>query len=307
MKNVLVTGVSGLIGHAVASELLKGDYFVYGLDCNNLEGSGLKDNFEFISTDIASCDLHKVLAGKDVDAVIHCAAHPGGKSLKEPLIDVEINATGSMKIFEWCIKNSAEVIYLSSSAVYGSQPDFAIKEDVPLDPGTIYAICKVANERFLKTLGEGYDLNWKVVRLFATYGSGHKPNTFQGIVNIMLTQLMDGNKIVVKGSLDRVRGLVYVTDAAKAIVRTLESEKAKNQVINIAHEKPATILEIIKEICVVLNKDFTSIEIIEEDGTVGDTFYNYADVSKQRAILNFSPEHNLNSGLKKLVASRLES
>ena len=303
-KNILVTGVSGLIGYAVAKELIRSGYNVFGLDCNDFDFSSF-ENFEFIIGDISHCDLDNLLIGKNITKVIHCAAHPGGKSLAEPLVDVEVNATGSMKIFKWCCDNNAEVVYLSSSAVYGDQPDIPIKENVQLDPGTIYAICKVANERFLKTLGEGYNLNWKVVRLFATYGAGHKPNKFQGIVNIMLTQIMEGNDIIVKGSLDRVRGLIYFSDAAKALVNVLESEKASKEIINISHEKPATIRDIIKEICTVMGKDFDSINIIEEPGTVGDTFFNYPDCSKQNDLLSFKPEHDLNAGLRKLVASRL--
>jgi nucleoside-diphosphate-sugar epimerase len=305
VKKVLVTGVAGLIGFAVAKELLSKNYSVLGLDSNELDQNLLTGDFEFMEVDLVGCDFGQLLKDKSVDAIVHCAAHPGGKSLKEPLLDVEVNATGSMKIFDWCAKNNKLIVYLSSSAVYGDQPDSAILESATLDPGTIYSICKVANERFLKTLSEGYDFQWTVVRLFATYGAGHKPNTFQGIVNIMLTQLMNGDKIVVKGSLERVRGLLYVEDAAKGIVRALESHKARGEIINISHSNPVTIKQIIQEICHALGKDFNAIDISEEDGTVGDTFYNYADCTKQKNILSFEPEYDLRMGLKKLVNFRL--
>lgn len=304
-KSILVTGASGLIGYAVSRELLGRGYKVIGLDCNDSDFTEFSNSFEFINADISNCDVNEILSGKSIDGIIHCAAHPGGKSLKEPLIDVEVNITGSMKLFKWCYENNAEVVYLSSSAVYGNQPDAPIKEDVTTDPGTIYAICKVANERYLKTLGEGYGLNWKVVRLFATYGAGHKPNKFQGIVNIMLTQLMEGDRIIVKGSLDRVRGLIYVKDAATALVNVLESKEAQGEIINISQEEPHTIKGIIEEIARTLDKDLDSLEIVEEEGTVGDTFYNYPDCEKQKSILGFKPEFNLAAGLRELVNHRL--
>ena len=68
-------------------------------------------------------------------------------------------------------------------------------------PGTIYAIGKVACEEFLKTLHLGYGLESTTLRLFATYGAGHKPNLFQGIVNIILTQIQNGDELIIKGSL----------------------------------------------------------------------------------------------------------
>lgn len=103
-----------------------------------------------------------------------------------------------MRVFDWCARAKKPVIYLSSSAVNRDQTTGPIKESAELKPGTIYAACKVACESFLRILEEGYGLQWTVLRLFPTYGAGHKPGTHQGIVNIMLIQLLAGNRVVVR-------------------------------------------------------------------------------------------------------------
>lgn len=300
-KSVLVTGAAGLIGNATIRMLILKNYNVVALDSNDIDNSL---EIPFIKQDLALFDPN-LLNDYNIDCIIHCAAHPGGKSLKEPERDVEINALSSIKLFNWAAQNRKEIIYLSSSAVYGNHPDSPAEEDDQADPGTIYAICKIACEQFLKSLNEAYGLKYTVLRLFATYGAGHTPNKFQGIVNIMKTQLMEGNNVCIKGSPLRVRGMLYVDDAAAAIVKTLETEKSRGHIINISHSETTTIKNIIEELCVVMGKNFSDINIVEEEGTIGDTFFNYANTTKMKNLLNFVPETDLRSGLKKLFENQL--
>ena len=46
-------------------------------------------------------------------------------------------------------------------------------------------------------------------------------------------------------------------------------------------------------------------KIIEEEGTVGDPMYNYADITKSKEIINFEPKYSLEEGLKELVDIKL--
>ncbi|NBY21189.1 NAD-dependent epimerase/dehydratase family protein, partial [bacterium] len=231
-----------------------------------------------------------------------CAAHPGGKSLIEPVLDVEVNALGSMRLFYWCARNKVEIIYLSSSAVYGAGHHSAIKEtDLP-NPGTIYAVCKVACENYLRILGQSHGLKWTVLRLFATYGNGHKASTFQGIVNVLLTQLLTGETVVVKGSLERVRGLVYVKDAARAIVLALLNSESRGEIINVSHPEPATVGQILYQLIDILKK--TGVKTVISEGTIGDPFANFADCSKAQRLLKFNPNYSLRLGLAELVKDR---
>jgi len=304
-KKILVTGAAGLIGSQVVKELISRKYEVIAVD-NFSYGHNENDNplVTWVEEDITKSNFENIFNELKPTGVIHCAAHPGGKSLQEPVLDVKVNILGSIKLFYQAAMAKIPIVYLSSSAVYGpSELTRGLKENDELNPGTIYAVCKVACENYLKILEKGYGLKWTVLRLFATYGPGHKGNTFQGIVNIMLTQLLNGNEVVVKGSLQRVRGLVHVTDAACAIIDALETEKSRSHIINISHEIPSTIENIIKIIIKHMGKE--DAKIIEEDGTVGDPMYNYADITKSKEILNFEPKYSLEDGLKELVDIKL--
>jgi UDP-glucose 4-epimerase len=303
-ERVTVTGAAGLIGSAVVRHLVS-----LGVEVTAVDAPGAP---EFVPQ--ASVPLHRIdlldrgmvelLDAARPQAIVHAAAHPGGKSLREPVEDVRVNALGSMQLFDWCARSSSHVVYLSSSVVYGARAFGKIAETAELAPGTIYGVAKQACEQWLRILGHGAELNWTVLRLFATYGAGHQPSLDQGIVNIMLTQLLAGNRVVVRGALQRVRDLIYVDDVASAIVRTLSCPDANHKVMNIGTGVGVTIGEMIYVLADVLKRHRNEIEIVEEAGTVGDPFSNVADVAQMREVLGFEPRYSLAAGLQALVDSR---
>lgn len=303
IETILITGATGLIGAATAQKFIDAGYGVVGLDVN--ETPPLTDaNFRYVCTDVVLEKMTLVLDELNPTAIIHCAAHPGGKSFEEPVRNVQVNLTGSIRLFEWAARNNRRVIFLSSSSVYGDQNDAPISEDATLRPGTIYAIGKVACEQFLNTFRLGSGLRSTTLRLFATYGAGHTPNLFQGIVNIILTQIERGDKLIIKGSLARKRSLLYVDDAASMILLAYQNEKVIGKTLNLAHPEVFDISGIIDQACAVLGKTREDIDIILENGTVADTFYNYADTSLMKNALGMVPETNLADGIRKLIDMR---
>lgn len=302
---VIVTGAAGLIGSAVVRRLQAEGESIVALDDFSL-GTARPDGDGIVweQADVAAPDLVRRLDRHAADAVVHCAAHPGGRSLSEPADDVRVNALGSMRVFEWCARARVPVIYLSSSAVYGEQPTAPIAETASLRPGTVYAACKVACEQFVRVLEAGYGLSWTVLRLFATYGAGHRPSAHQGIVNVMLTQLLEGDTLVVRGSLDRVRDLLYVDDAARAIVTCVKTPTTRGHVLNVGTGIGVTVRELIGALCETLGRRLGDVKITEAEGTVGDPLYSVADVGRLVGLTGFRHEWTLAASLGALVSAR---
>jgi len=144
MKFALITGSCGLVGSESVNFFSKKGFDVIGID-NNLrkfffgnEGSTnkiknnlLKKNkrFKNYNTDIRNYRALETIFKKykkDILLIIHCAAQPShdyGKNF--PILDFNVNATGTLNLLELTKKYSpsAPFIFMSTNKVYGDNPN----------------------------------------------------------------------------------------------------------------------------------------------------------------------------------------
>ena len=144
MSIVLITGSCGLVGSESVNFFSKKGFDVIGID-NNLrkfffgnEGSTnkiknnlLKKNKRFrnYNTDIRNYRALETIFKKykkDILLIIHCAAQPShdyGKNF--PILDFNVNATGTLNLLELTKKYSpsAPFIFMSTNKVYGDNPN----------------------------------------------------------------------------------------------------------------------------------------------------------------------------------------
>ena len=116
---IAVTGAAGLIGSAVVRQLNKAKVKVIAFDCANSQDTVPDSDIPLERVDLLDSRMIELLDKTQPQAVIHAAAHPGGKSLRDPVENVRVNALGSMQIFDWCAKSRSHVVFLCSSVVYG--------------------------------------------------------------------------------------------------------------------------------------------------------------------------------------------
>ena len=144
MSIVLITGSSGLVGSESVDFFSQKGFDVIGID-NNLrrfffgdEGSTnkikndlLKKNkrFKNYNIDIRSYSaLEKIFNKykKNISLIIHCAAQPSHDYAKNfPILDFNINATGTLNLLELTKKYCPEApfIFMSTNKVYGDNPN----------------------------------------------------------------------------------------------------------------------------------------------------------------------------------------
>jgi nucleoside-diphosphate-sugar epimerase len=80
--------------------------------------------------------------------------------------------------------------------------------------------------------------------------------------------------------------------------------EAYGEILNIGTGSPTTIRKLIETLCEVLERPLSEIEIVEEQGTVGDPFYSVACCSKAKDILGFTAQNDLPKGLAEIVRLR---
>ena len=65
--------------------------------------------------------------------------------------------------------------------------------------------------------------------MFNVYGQDKISQPRQGMVGIFLSQALQSNAILVKGSLDRFRDFIYIDDVVDCWLKGIELEEVKNQ------------------------------------------------------------------------------
>lgn len=189
--NVLITGISGFIGNALAEyHLSKGDN-VFGIDkefywlkSRNQMRINLTDDFGDIITQISERpDFSKVIFNDKINLVYHCAAVVGVKNFGlNTAKDSYYKNLRIDRIFLSLLNlmPSAKVAFMSSSEVYGSGQDTPFtEEDTPKMLNTqrgLYSAEKYCMEQLLQLIQNRV----YIFRLFNICGFGQKEN--QGFI-----------------------------------------------------------------------------------------------------------------------------
>ena len=147
---VLVTGVAGFIGNAVALRLLERGDAVVGVDnLNDYYDVSLKEarlkrldpfqNFTFLRGSIAErVFMEDAFTLSKPKRVVHLAAQAGVRySLVNPQAYVSANLIGFANVLECCRRfNIDHLVYASSSSVYGANTTVPFSVDQKCRPSS---------------------------------------------------------------------------------------------------------------------------------------------------------------------------
>jgi UDP-glucuronate 4-epimerase len=182
---ILVTGVAGFIGAAVAKALLARGDQVLGIDNLNayydpaLKHARLAEltgpEFTFHAFDFAT-DMP--LANERFDRIIHLGAQPGVRySLENPKAYVQSNLVGHLNLLELARERQVPMVYASSSSVYGNNAKMPFSVDDRVDhPVSLYAATKKSDELMSETYAHLYRIPLTGLRFFTVYGPWGRPD-----------------------------------------------------------------------------------------------------------------------------------
>ena len=233
--NILITGMAGFIGHAVAKRLAAEGHDIVGIDNLNdyydvsLKQARLDDlagwpNVRFECLDLADrAGMERLFADTRFERVIHLAAQAGVRySLDNPHVYAQSNLVGHLNVLEGCRHQQVpHLIYASSSSVYGQNAQVPFSTADAVDhPISLYAATKKANELMTHSFSHLYGIPATGLRFFTVYGPWGRPD--MAMFKFTRAILAD-EPLPVFNHGDLSRDFTYIDDIVEGVVRIMQA------------------------------------------------------------------------------------
>ncbi|NUQ64680.1 MAG: GDP-mannose 4,6-dehydratase [Pirellulales bacterium] len=305
----LVTGCAGFIASRVTGLLLEAGHRVVGVDnLNDAYDPRLKHwrlgrlkshtAFRFRQMDISDRTSVEQLFEEDgpFGGVVNLAARAGVRtSVEDPWVYYRANCEGTLNLLDACRGYGVRKFLLAStSSLYGSHNPVPYREDAdtncPLSP---YAASKKAAETLAFTYHYLHGLDVSVLRYFTVYGPAGRPDMS---VFRFIRRIAEGEPIVVFGDGSQERDFSYVDDIARGTVAALGD--VGYEVINLGGDRPVRLSAVIETISSLVGQP---VKIDHRPAHPADVPATWADVSKARKLLGWTPEVSIEEGLRRSV------
>jgi nucleoside-diphosphate-sugar epimerase len=280
---VVVTGVAGFIGSHIADRMLREGHEVIGIDDMS---AGYKRNVPkgvyHIYQDI--CDIKAysdILEG--VDGVFHNAASKKTVCMANPSRDIEVNAIGTLRLLEECVKHGVKkFIHASTGSVYGETLD-VIREDTPKNPISYYGISKNAGENYVSLIGNMFDIRTTILRYFHVWGDRQESKEDRGgVISIFDKKIGGGKPITIHGDGLQQRVFTHVSDVVEANLLAYYSNKAEGKIYNCCSDKRFSVIDAAS---MLMKKHGREVKVNHTESLIGDIYNINVDNSKIREDL----------------------
>ena len=288
MDEVLITGSSGFLGNHLINSM-QDSQRIFGI--SNKEQNSIMKNFHHKKLDLRKENIN---IRSEISTIIHLAALSDVKYCNEnPSLCFDINVLGTKKVLEICRKKDLNLIFASTSHVYGKPEKNPIVEKESTKPNSIYSTTKIIGENLCESYSKTYGLDITVLRFFSIYGP-NAPN--HNVIYNIINQYQTNSKIKI-GNLKPKRDFLYIDDAIKAIKIVNKNQKGF-QIFNVGSGESYSIRTICKKIENIMKKRLM-IEVDKSKIRKNDIPEIRSDYSKIKKIHGWKPEISLYEGLKK--------
>ena len=297
----LITGGAGFIGSYLSEFLIERGDSVTVIDNLSTGKNRLNNSVQFIEGSIFDVTLMDTLISKN-DQVLHLAAAVGVLNIvNNPLESLRTNIKGTENILELCSKYNKPVLITSTSEVYGKNNAVPLNEESdrvlgsPLLSRWSYSEAKAVDESMAYFYFQEKGLQVRLVRLFNTVGP-RQVGQYGMVIPRFVTAALRNESIQVYGSGDQIRCFCHVSDAIRALLLVIDSDKAIGQVFNVGNNQQISIMDLAKKVIEITGSKSEIIKIpYLEAYPAGfeDMQRRVPDISKIKNVLGWSPEIEL--------------
>ncbi len=306
---ILITGAAGFIGSHVTDALLKrgdeviaidnfNDYYSQKSKRSNIKQAENNKNYTLFEADILNRDkIRTIFEQTTPGKVIHLAARAGVRpSLENPQLYADVNIKGLINMLELAKEFKIQnFISGSSSSVYGANKKVPFSESDPVNnPISPYAATKRAGELICSTYHHLYKINISCLRFFTVYGERGRPD----MAPYKFTKaISEGKEITMYGDGTTKRDYTYIDDIVSGIIAALDRNHGF-EIFNLGNSKTVPLKHLIETIENALGK---KAKIRRMPIQPGDVTITYADITKSKKLLGYSPKVSIEEGIRNFV------
>jgi nucleoside-diphosphate-sugar epimerase len=333
--NVLILGVNGFIGSALAQRILRDtDWKVVGMDLREDRVAGLAGPRFRMETGDLTVErdwVEREVARADVVLPLAACATPMSY-VRQPLRTFELVFEENLRIVRACARHGTRLVFPSTSEVYAMCPDERFDEETsPLVLGPvskerwIYACSKQLLDRVI--WAHGAELRFTLFRPFNWFGPNlddpaRAADGSSRVVTQFLGHLLRGEPLrLVDGGLQR-RAFTYVDDGMDALMHILHNRggRADGRIFNLGNPDNDVSIAALAHAMAEELSGFAGWEHVGRTARIhvvdGEDYYGagYQDVTRRvpeiaaaREALGWEPRVGLREGLRRMIAFYLES
>lgn len=302
---VLVTGGAGFIGSYIVDRLVSQGQEVIILD-NLSSGNAdfINKDAEFYNVDLA-VDRDKIgeyLSG--VDQVWHIAADPEVKiENKDPEIVYRNNIKATFNLLEEMRgANINEIVFTSTSTVYGEAEVIPTPENYTTIPISLYGASKLACEALISSYCHTFDMKSWIYRFANVIGK----RSNHGVIYDFIQKLNSNpRELEILGDGEQNKSYIYITDCVEAIFSGMKAGDRVN-ILNIGSEDQVKVKRIAKIVSEEMDLDPEFKYTGGDRGWKGDVPIMLLSIEKLKN-LGWEPQFGSESAVRRATRDLLEN
>ena len=302
--------------------------------------TSIKNSVTFIKGDVTNREhWQKALIG--VDVIVHYAAETGtGQSMYEIERYTTVNVGGTGILLDLLANDKTlqvkKVIVASSRSIYGEgkyfsqelgivypnhrnddamqNGDFDVHypnektalqlmptdEESKIHPSSVYGITKQNQEQMVLCVCKAIGIKAIAFRYQNVYGPGQSLNNpYTGILSIFSSLILNGKPINIFEDGKESRDFVFIDDVVAATILGIENDTIHNDVFNVGAGVATDVITVAKTLLAKYNKDVPL--TITGNYRLGDIRHNFADLTKIKTALGFTPTVSFEEGITKFA------